>query len=73
MNVLANPGVEKVDFELWSSAVSAINGCGMCLDSHKVELKQLAVPATNIQGVLRIASVFVAASAVLRPIQYTNH
>ncbi len=28
MNVIGNPGVEKVDFELWSLAVSAVNGCG---------------------------------------------
>ncbi|MDO9223409.1 MAG: alkyl hydroperoxide reductase, partial [Caulobacter sp.] len=27
MNLLASPGVEKVDFELWSTAVSAVNGC----------------------------------------------
>ena len=26
MNVMVRPGVEKVDFELWSLAVSAING-----------------------------------------------
>src|SRR5882757_9702873 len=25
MNVIANPGVEKLDFELWSLAVSAVN------------------------------------------------
>ncbi|CAM5288556.1 Alkyl hydroperoxide reductase AhpD OS=Streptomyces fumanus OX=67302 GN=ahpD PE=3 SV=1 [Streptomyces fumanus] len=30
MNVIGNPGVDKVDFELWSHAVSAINGCGQC-------------------------------------------
>src|SRR5271154_2283253 len=35
MNVIANPGVDAVDFELWSLAVSAINGCGMCIDSHE--------------------------------------
>ena len=69
MNVLANPGVEKVDFELWSLAVSAINGCGMCLDSHEVELKKHGVPALNIQAALRIASVVAAASAILRSIQ----
>ena len=28
MNVIGNPGVPKVDFELYSLAVSAINGCG---------------------------------------------
>ncbi|MEH6380943.1 MAG: carboxymuconolactone decarboxylase family protein, partial [Dietzia cercidiphylli] len=27
MNIIANPGVEKADFELWSMAVSTINGC----------------------------------------------
>jgi alkyl hydroperoxide reductase subunit D len=40
MNVMANPGVEKADFELWSLAVSAINGCGMCMDSHEAELRK---------------------------------
>lgn len=66
MNVLANPGVDKVDFELWSLAVSAINGCGMCLDSHEVELRKHNVPALNIQTALRIASVVAATSAILR-------
>ena len=28
MNVIAKPGVDKADFELWCLAVSAINGCG---------------------------------------------
>ncbi len=28
MNIIANPGVERADFELWSLAVPAINGCG---------------------------------------------
>jgi alkyl hydroperoxide reductase subunit D len=65
MNVLANPGVEKVDFELWSTAVSAINGCGMCLDSHEAELKKHGVPALQIQAALRIAAVVNAVSRVI--------
>lgn len=65
MNLLANPGVEKVDFELWSTAVSAINGCGMCLDSHEGELKKHGVPATSIQAALRIAAVVNAVSRVV--------
>ena len=52
MNILANPGVDKVDFELWSTAVSAVNGCGMCLDAHENELKKHAVPSVNIQAAL---------------------
>jgi alkyl hydroperoxide reductase subunit D len=65
MNVLANPGVEKVDFELWSTAVSAINGCGMCLDAHEAELKAHGAPAASIQAVLRIAAVVNAVSRVI--------
>ena len=65
MNVIANPGVEKTDFELWCTAVSAINGCGMCLDSHEEELKKRGVPNTAIQAALRIAAVVNAVSRVV--------
>jgi len=66
MNIIANPGVEKTDFELWCTAVSAINGCGMCLDSHESELKKHGVPAQQIQAVLRIGAVVNAVSRVLQ-------
>jgi len=66
MNVIANPGVEKNDFELWCTAVSAINGCGACLDSHEHELKTRGVPNTQIQAALRIGAVVNAVSAVVR-------
>jgi alkyl hydroperoxide reductase subunit D len=65
MNVIGNPGVEKADFELWSFAVSAINGCGMCLDSHEAELRKHGVPSAQIQTALRIASVVNAVSRVI--------
>jgi alkyl hydroperoxide reductase subunit D len=66
MNIIANPGVDKADFELWCTAVSAVNGCGMCLDSHEEELKKRGVPAVEIQTALRIAATVNAASAVIR-------
>lgn len=65
MNGLANPGVEKADFELWATAVSAVNGCGMCLDAHEAELKAHGVTAQQIQAALRIAAVVNAASRVI--------
>ena len=65
MNVIGNPGVEKVDFELWCTAVSAINGCGMCLDSHEQELKKHGVANTQIQAALRIGAVVNAVSRVV--------
>ena len=65
MNVIANPGVDKVDFELWSLAVSAINGCGMCIDSHEAELRKAGLSTTEIQTSVRVASVVSAVAAVL--------
>ena len=65
MNVIGSPGVEKVDFELWSLAVSAVNGCGMCLDSHEKVVRKGGLATDQIQASLRIASVVHAAAAVL--------
>jgi alkyl hydroperoxide reductase subunit D len=65
MNVIANPGVDKADFELWSLAVSAINGCGACIDSHEAELRRHGVSAEQIQTAVRIASTLNAIAAVL--------
>ena len=66
MNALANPGVDKADFELWSLAVSAINGCGMCIESHEHEVRKHGVTAEQVQAVVRIASVVNAVAAVKR-------
>ncbi|HEY1096728.1 MAG TPA: carboxymuconolactone decarboxylase family protein [Alphaproteobacteria bacterium] len=65
MNVIANPGVDKGDFELWSLAVSAMNGCKYCVDAHEQQLGQHSLDATAIQTAVRIASVVAAAAATL--------
>ena len=62
MNVIANPGIAKVDFELFSLAVSAINGCGMCMDAHAAELQKAGLSKIAIQSTVRIAAVINAAS-----------
>ncbi|MDF2691231.1 MAG: ahpD, partial [Gammaproteobacteria bacterium] len=54
MNVIGNPGVDKLDFELCSLAVSAINGCGMCIDSHVKALEQAGASKVAIQSAIRI-------------------
>ena len=66
MNVIGNPGVDKADFELWSLAVSAINGCGMCIDAHEHELRKAGLTTEQIQASVRIASVVNAIAAVIR-------
>ena len=65
MNVMANPGCEKIDFELASLAVSAINGCGMCMESHEKTLQKHSVPSAAIQSAVRIAAVLHAVAVTL--------
>ncbi len=65
MNAIANPGVDKVDFELWSLAVSAVNGCGMCIDSHEKVVRQAGISAEQVQAAVRIAAVVHAVAATL--------
>ncbi len=65
MQAIGNPGIEKKDFELFCLAVSAINGCGMCIDSHEQMLSKAAVTPEAIQAAIRIASVIHAVGATL--------
>lgn len=65
MNIIGNPGVDKIDFELSCLAVSAINGCGMCIDAHSHELNKAEVSKIAIQSAIRIASVLNAAAMAI--------
>ncbi len=65
MNVIGNPGVDKVDFELWSLAVSALNGCQFCVNAHEPVLLKGGMSKEQVQAAVRIAAVVQAASAVL--------
>ena len=65
MQVIGNPGIPKVDFELMSLAVSAINGCGMCMDSHAGVLTQSGISKTGVQSAVRIAAVLASAAQAL--------
>jgi alkyl hydroperoxide reductase subunit D len=64
MNVLASPGIDKADFELFSLAVSAMNGCGMCIDSHEKVLQGHGVKADVIQAAARIGAIIKAVAIV---------
>ena len=66
MNFIGSPGIQKDDFELFSLAVSAMNGCGMCIDSHEKLLKQHGIKPETIQSAVRIAAVMQAVATVHR-------
>jgi alkyl hydroperoxide reductase subunit D len=57
MNALRTHGIDPVDFELWCTAVSAINGCGACVDSHEQVLRNKGMTEESILAAVRLASV----------------
>ena len=65
MNVIGSPGIDKLDFELMSLAVSAVNGCGKCVSSHERILRQHELGREALQSAVRIASVIHAVAGVL--------
>lgn len=65
MNIIGKPGIPKADFELMSLAVSAITGCGMCINAHIHELRKYGITNDGIHSTLRIASVINAAKQAL--------
>jgi lipoyl-dependent peroxiredoxin subunit D len=65
MNVIGNPGIDKLDFELLSLAVSAVNGCGMCIVAHEKQLRKHEVSREAIQSAVRIAATLHAVAGVL--------
>lgn len=65
MNIIGNPGIDKVDFELMSLAVSAINGCGMCMDAHVAEVAKGGIKPAGVQTSIRIGAVINAAAQAL--------
>lgn len=64
MNVIGSPGIEKDDFELFSLAVSAMNGCGMCIDSHEKVLRGHGVASETIQTAARVGAILKAVATV---------
>jgi lipoyl-dependent peroxiredoxin subunit D len=65
MNLLRSHGIDAVDFELWCAAVSAINGCGLCVDSHEKVIRGKGLSEEAILSVVRLASVIHGIAAVL--------
>jgi lipoyl-dependent peroxiredoxin subunit D len=65
MQAIRSHGVDPIDFELWCTAVSAINNCHACVTSHEKVLRDKGFEEEKILAAVRIASVIHAASAVL--------
>jgi lipoyl-dependent peroxiredoxin subunit D len=65
MNRLAKPATNKVDLELFSLAVSAINGCENCIQSHEKVVVEGGLTEEQVNHAIRIAATVQAAAVSL--------
>ncbi|MCC7399074.1 MAG: carboxymuconolactone decarboxylase family protein [Planctomycetes bacterium] len=65
MQRLANPASNKLDFELFSLAVSAVNGCGTCMQAHERVVIEGGLTTTQVHDAVRIAATVHAAAVAL--------
>jgi alkyl hydroperoxide reductase subunit D len=65
MQVIARPGVDALDFELWCLAASAITGCEQCVRAHEASVRQRGGTAEHVHEAVRIAAVVHAVAVTL--------
>jgi alkyl hydroperoxide reductase subunit D len=65
MNIMARPVGGKEFFELISLAVSAVNGCEMCVKSHEASLLELGSREERVFEAVRLAAVITSVSKVI--------
>jgi lipoyl-dependent peroxiredoxin subunit D len=65
MNRLMQPATNRVDFELMSLAVSAINGCETCVRAHEKTVTDGGLTADQVNDAVRIAATIYAAAVAL--------
>lgn len=65
MQRLAAPAGDKIDFELFALAVSAVNGCATCVQAHERVVTEGGLSAAHVNDAVRIAAVVNAAATTL--------
>ena len=65
MNRLVKPAASKVDFELYCLAVSAINACESCIQSHEHVVLEGGLTEDQVHDAIRIAATIHAAAVAL--------
>jgi lipoyl-dependent peroxiredoxin subunit D len=65
MNIMMSPVLGKEFFELISLAVSAVNGCEMCVKSHEASVLAAGSNENRVWDAIRIASVITSLCKVV--------
>lgn len=65
MQIMSSPVTGKEFFELMSIAVSAVNGCEMCVNAHEKSILALGASEERVFDAVRIASIITSAGKVI--------
>jgi alkyl hydroperoxide reductase subunit D len=65
MQRIAKPLTNKADFELFCLAVSAINGCEMCIRSHEEVVLNGGLTEEQVHDAIRVAATINAAAVAI--------
>jgi lipoyl-dependent peroxiredoxin subunit D len=65
MQGIRTHGIDQADFELWCTAVSAINNCKTCVASHEHVVREKGITEEQVTAAVRIAAVIHATAVVL--------
>jgi alkyl hydroperoxide reductase subunit D len=65
MNWIAKPLGAKADFELFCLAVSAINGCELCVQAHEKVVLEAGLGEDQVHDAVRVAATLHAAAVAL--------
>lgn len=65
MQLMMKPVTGKEFFELMSLAISAVNGCEMCVNAHEDSLIKLGTTEERIFDAVRIASLVTSAGKII--------
>ena len=65
MQSIRTHGADPADFELWCLAVSAVNGCQVCVDSHEHAVREKGLSEETVLAAIRIAATIHALAAVV--------
>ena len=66
MNIMMNPSLGKEFFELISLAISAVNGCELCVNAHENSLIEMGTNERRIFDAIRLSSTIVSFGKVIR-------
>ena len=65
MNIMMKPVLGKEFFELISLAISAVNGCEMCVNAHEHSVRELGATEERVWDAIRLATVITSLDKII--------